>query len=103
MGGKKLMIKCEECGEEFSYGRKISCCNSIHFGMIFSASKKDHKWNCNPDIINYESFELYTKEILEMLVVDDEEPIYYDWNCETSKRFKRQKNMEIKGYVILYE
>ncbi|MFX0022453.1 MAG: hypothetical protein ACFE9S_08995 [Candidatus Hermodarchaeota archaeon] len=69
------MLKCEECGDEFSYGRKINCCKSIYFGMIFSNRKKDHKWNCNPDIISQES----------------------------SKRFRYQRKMEIKDYIILYE
>ncbi len=69
------MIKCEECGDEFSYGRKINCCNSIFFGMIFSENKIDHNWNCSPDIIKREG----------------------------SKRFKYQRKMEIKDYVILYE
>ena len=71
----KIMLKCEECGDEFSYGRKINCCKSIYFGKIFTNSKKDHKWNCNPDIIDR----------------------------EVSKRFKYQRKMEIKDYIILYE
>ncbi|MFX0006514.1 MAG: hypothetical protein ACFFA7_14175 [Promethearchaeota archaeon] len=69
------MIKCEECGDEFSYGRKINCCKSVYFGKIFSNCIKDYKWNCNSDIISQESF----------------------------KRLRSQRKLEIKDYIILYE
>jgi hypothetical protein len=71
----KLMIKCEECRDEFSYGRKINCCNSVFFGVIFTGAKEDHKWNCNPDPIK----------------------------GKVSKTLKYQRKMEIKDYIILYE
>lgn len=70
-----LMIKCEECGDEFSYGRKINCCKSVYFGVIFSGNKDHHKWNCNHDLIKR----------------------------EVSKSLKYQRKMEIKDYIILYE
>lgn len=69
------MIKCDECGEEFSYGRKINCCKSIYFGQIFNASKREHKWNNNPDIVNY----------------------------RTTKKARDQENIEMKHCFILYE
>ncbi len=83
------MIKCEECGAEFSYGRKINCCKSVHFGKIFSSKMNEHRWNCNPGLINYKSVDIHIEKIFEMVVVDDDVPIQYD--------------MELKGYVILYE
>lgn len=95
------MIRCEICGEEFSYGRKISCCKSIHFGIIFSAYKKDHKWNCNPEIIKMEYSDIYPREIIKVII--DNTPISYDWNCETSKRFNLQENIEMRDHIIFYE
>ncbi len=44
------MIECPECGEKYSYGRKIShnCNNnSITFGKIFELDPRSHKWNCD--------------------------------------------------------
>lgn len=44
------MISCPECGEEYSYGRKIShTChkNSIAFGKIFELEHHGHNWNCD--------------------------------------------------------
>lgn len=97
------MIKCLECGDEFSYGRKICCCNSIYFGMIFSDKKIDHKWNCSTNIPNYNIIESRISEILETNVIEDENPVHYNWNCETPMIFKKQRDMEIKEYIIMYE
>jgi len=75
MRDMKLMIKCEECGDEFSYGRKIKCCKSIDFGVIFLGNRKDHKWNCNPEMLSF----------------------------RITEKFRHQETPEIKQSIILYE
>ncbi|MFX0004923.1 MAG: hypothetical protein ACFE9C_09485 [Candidatus Hodarchaeota archaeon] len=67
------MIKCDECGEEFSFGRKINCCKSTHFGVIFTGIRKDYKWNCNPEMISHRIIEksryLETPEIKHSVIL----------------------------------
>ena len=97
------MIKCLEYGDEFSYGRKICCCKSFYFGMIFKDKKIDHKWNCITNITNYNPFESLIPEISETNIVEDEKPVHYNWNCETPIIVKKQKDIEMKDYIIIYE
>ncbi|MBY9020839.1 MAG: hypothetical protein KGD67_07265 [Candidatus Lokiarchaeota archaeon] len=45
-----MIIKCKECGIEFTYGCKIChVCgdNTLFFGAIFNDNRSEHKWNCN--------------------------------------------------------
>jgi hypothetical protein len=72
------MIKCLDCGNEFSYGRKIFCCSSTHFGMIFNENKKHYKWNCHTIIT---------------INKDD----------KSSKMIINQKELEEREYILLYE
>ena len=97
------MIKCLKCGDEFSYGRKICCCNSTYFGMVFNDNKKDYKWNCNTGMASHISTDLSEEVISELSIIDYKKPIYYDWNCETSMRLRNQKKIEEKIYVLIYE
>ncbi len=97
------MIKCLNCGEEFSYGRKISCCNSTYFGMIFNEHKKNHKWNCYTIMTSNNSYESFAEDFPETRIVDYEHFIDYNWNCETSMRLKIQKDLLERDYVLLYE
>jgi hypothetical protein len=49
---KKHMLRCEKCGKEYSYGRKIhhECGeNLINHGVIFEHSRMAHDWNCLSD------------------------------------------------------
>ncbi|MFW9820656.1 MAG: hypothetical protein ACFFE5_13685, partial [Candidatus Thorarchaeota archaeon] len=44
-----MMIKCPDCGLEYSYGRNIChICddNTILFGSIFKEPRKAYNWNC---------------------------------------------------------
>ena len=46
---KKSMLKCNKCGKEYSYGRKIHHeCNQnfVNHGVIFGDSRKRYDWNC---------------------------------------------------------
>ena len=97
------MIKCLKCGDEFSYGRKICCCNSTYFGMIFNDKKKNHKWNCNTAMTSHIPADSSEEDISEISIIDYEKPIYYDWNCETSMRFKNLKGFVEKDYALIYE
>jgi hypothetical protein len=78
------MMKCPECREEFSYGRRISCCNSIHFGAIFEDEGNHYQWNCNRIRIkssNISYQKLISNKILEMKEVNKEKRNSYQWNC----------------------
>jgi len=97
------MIKCHNCGEEFSYGRKICCCNSIFFGMIVNENKKNHKWNCDTMNTINNSYESFVEDFPDKDIVDYEHPIDYNWNCETSMRLKIQKDLLERDYVLIYE
>ncbi len=47
--GIELIIKCPECGLEYSYGRNIChICGklSIFFGAIFKGDRTEYAWNC---------------------------------------------------------
>ncbi|NHJ22361.1 MAG: hypothetical protein EAX91_15555 [Candidatus Lokiarchaeota archaeon] len=44
-----MIIKCPECGLEYSYGRNIchKCeSNTILFGAIFEGPRQTYQWNC---------------------------------------------------------
>ncbi|MFX0074011.1 MAG: hypothetical protein ACFE96_01105 [Candidatus Hermodarchaeota archaeon] len=44
-----MIIKCPECGLEYSYGRNIChICerNTILFGSIFIGPRQTYQWNC---------------------------------------------------------
>jgi hypothetical protein len=97
------LIKCLECGDEFSYGRKITCCNSTYFGKIFNNIKKDYQWNCYKSMSIKVFNKSLVKEIPEIIVLDKGIAINYDWNCDPSLRIKIQKNMEEYDYILIYE
>ncbi|MFX0048751.1 MAG: hypothetical protein ACFE8G_11365 [Candidatus Hermodarchaeota archaeon] len=44
-----MIIRCPECGLEYSYGRNIChVCerNTILFGAIFKGPRQTYQWNC---------------------------------------------------------
>ena len=44
-----MILKCPDCGIEYSYGRSIChiCGDTkIFFGAMFKAKRTDYKWNC---------------------------------------------------------
>ncbi|NHJ23688.1 MAG: hypothetical protein EAX89_03885 [Candidatus Lokiarchaeota archaeon] len=46
------MIKCPECGIEYSYGRNVChICksNSILFGSLFNQPRRNYNWNCSEE------------------------------------------------------
>jgi len=45
-----MAIRCNICGKEYSYGRKISldCCGAVsNFGVIFENGSNTYGWNCS--------------------------------------------------------
>lgn len=107
------MIKCPECEEEFSYGRKIChlCAdNSIFFGSIFQEVKKDYKWNSNTTIACYklttadlECIETHIHDISEKSEIEKEELNYYGWNCETEIRINNEIDKQVKNHILIFE
>jgi uncharacterized OB-fold protein len=50
---RPTMVRCSECGKEFSYGRHIchTCgTKSIPFGRIFEKEGRVVKWNCDTEM-----------------------------------------------------
>ena len=44
-----MIIKCPECGMEYSYGRNLChiCGDTpLFFGSMFKGDRTDHGWNC---------------------------------------------------------
>ena len=57
-----MIIKCKECGIEYTYGRKIChVCgdNTLFFGAILNNNGSEHKWNC---ISGPECIEILTEQ-----------------------------------------
>lgn len=71
--------------------------------MIFNENKRNRKWNCHILISINKSNESFVEDASEINIIDKVQPIKYDWNCETSMRFKNQKGLVEKDYVLLYE
>ena len=71
--------------------------------MIFQDKKIDHKWNCSTNLTNYNLIETPILEISDTNIVEDEKPVHYNWNCETSIIVKKQRDIEMKEYIIIYE
>ncbi|MFX1524989.1 MAG: hypothetical protein ACFFCC_15890 [Promethearchaeota archaeon] len=102
--GPKL-VECPECGEEYSYGRKIShTCknNSITFGKIFEIKCGEHKWNCNTAMACMELLESELDSVesvveitprLEKLEITD-----YKWN-----EIRFNVPLEAKKSQLIYE
>lgn len=76
------MIKCKECGKEYSYGRKIFCCNSTYFGIIFEDNRKIHNWNIIYLLKRKKPNLNHTGEISELNSLKKNLPILNNWNLE---------------------
>ncbi|MFW9826463.1 MAG: hypothetical protein ACFFEY_02465 [Candidatus Thorarchaeota archaeon] len=76
------MIKCKECGKEFSNGRKITCCISTHFGLIFEDNRKSHNWNIKYLLKKNKLNLNHTGEISELNSLKKHIPILNNWNLE---------------------
>ena len=96
------MIKCLNCGEEFSYGRKI-CCHSTYSGIIFNKKRIEHKWNCNIPIHIKMHSKILEEEISDIHIIEIQKPRNYNWNCETSFRIQNQKDLIERDYFLIYE
>ena len=105
--GKPIMIKCKECGVEYSYGRHIchTCgTHSIPFGKLFENEYKVRKWNCDTTMACVElvSSELHTIEsIVEHIPrVEKLEKSEYKWN---NIRSNSHFQVDEKKNLLIYE
>lgn len=109
-----MLMRCLECEEKFSYGRKIChICqdNSIFFGTIFQEDKRDYKWNCNTAITCYrllttelESIESCISDISKINQAEIKERKQYDWNCRsTEKVIDKIDKKEEEEFLLIYK
>ncbi|MFX1411441.1 MAG: hypothetical protein ACFFA6_13905 [Promethearchaeota archaeon] len=107
-----MLIRCPECEEKFSYGRKIChICkdNSIFFGKIFQEDKRDYKWNCNIAMTCYsllttelESIESRIGDISKINQAEMKEQKEYDWNCKPTEKIFDEIDKE-EEFLLIYE
>ncbi|MFX1279170.1 MAG: hypothetical protein ACFFA3_07115 [Promethearchaeota archaeon] len=62
-----VIVKCPNCGEEYSLGRKIfhECDGfSIHHGVVCHGRCKDYQWNCNSEKVTNQKGRLIFNDYL---------------------------------------
>jgi hypothetical protein len=106
-----MIIKCPDCGIEYSYGRNIChVCekNTILFGSIFAPHQKSQSWNC------FDS-SYVRKNVIEQIGVEDKRDMRidrkeilmklrpsYSWNC--FKSVEKVNEVDKKTVLaIIYE
>ncbi len=99
------MIECPECGEKYSYGRKIShTChtNSITFGKIFELEHQGHRWNCDTAMA---CMELLASNLNSVESIVEKNPRFekleateYKWND-----LKLSVEIDVKKTHLIYE
>lgn len=92
------LIECPECGEKYSYGRKIChICesNSIPFGKIFESESKARRWNCDSTMACMEllasdlnTIESIVKEVPHLEKLENNER---DWNIFNNMQINERK------------
>ena len=103
------MIKCFECGEEYSYGRNIyhNCeGKSLTFGKIFEPAQKTYRWNCNTAMT---CLDLMTSEVDRIETIVKEPPHLeklektdYKWNEISTIQYNKIEIDRKKG-LLIYE
>jgi hypothetical protein len=106
--GLKL-IECPECGEKYSYGRKIChICGeiSLPFGKLLVSDIKARKWNCDTSMACMEllSSDLDTAEsvVKEVPHLEKLERTEYEWNQISSIRYNNEQ-IDGKNKLLIYE
>jgi hypothetical protein len=106
-----MIIKCPECGIEYSYGRNIChvCDNNIIlFGSIFFPSQKFRNWNCLEKSCNdSDTIKEIGKSEIKSEETDNKEVIMqeisrYKWNCFKSVEFTTEVDRKV-NLVYIYE
>ena len=107
MERRPITIKCNECGEEYSYGRHIyhTCgSNSMPFGKIFEKECQVRKWNCDTAMACVEllSSDIHTIESIVESVprVEKLENTEYKWN---NIKALSSIHMDEKKNLLVYE
>jgi len=75
------MIRCPECGIEYSYGRNLchACENkTIFHGSIFFEQRKEYAWNCTSTDVK--ATRPSKKELPKFLEQKQEMVILHPWN-----------------------
>jgi hypothetical protein len=97
------MIRCPECGIEYSYGRNLchACDNNIIFhGSIFFEQRKEYAWNCN--CTDIKATKPSKKEFPSFLKQEQEITILHPWNSLDSFSYEFFPLIEKKSN-LLYE
>lgn len=109
VNSRSKMIKCFDCGEEYSYGRRIlHICKtgSIPFGRLFETECTTHKWNCDTTMACFELLEneLDTIETIVKEIPREEilERTDYKWNEISTIKFNNSEVDRKKG-LLVYE
>jgi hypothetical protein len=103
------LIECPECGEKYSYGRKIChICEgiSLPFGKLLVPDIKTRKWNCDTAMACMEllSSDLDTVEsiVKEIPYVEKLERTEYEWNQISTIRYHNEQ-LDGKNKLLIYE
>ncbi|MFX0081869.1 MAG: hypothetical protein ACFE94_08960 [Candidatus Hodarchaeota archaeon] len=103
------LIECPECGEKYSYGRKIChVCegNLLPFGTLFDSDRKARRWNCETVLAcieilssNLDTTETIVKDVphLEKLEKTD-----YKWNQVSTIKYNNEQ-IDGKNKLLIYE
>lgn len=97
------MIRCPECGIEYSYGRNLchACENkTIFHGSIFFEPRKEYAWNCS--CTDMQATRPSKKEFPSFLKNEQEEAILHPWNSLDSNRYELFSIIDKKSN-LLYE
>jgi hypothetical protein len=103
-----MIIKCSECGIEYSYGRNIchKCDNkTIFFGSLLHQYRSYHNWNCEDSHVCLETPLTQIRGVQH--IIDDNknneiiliETLHHKWNC--SEELQLSDN-ELKRPSCLY-
>lgn len=103
---KELIIKCQACGVEYSYGRNIChICDGqcIFFGAILKKERIERQWNCvtKRTLASLDKKKIKTSNFKDIdnyeLIFEEIRP--HEWNCSPLLRTSSQD----KGISYLYE
>ena len=84
-----MIVKCPECGIEYSYGRNLChVCNhnTIFFGSLFNKRRNPSRWNCEDILCDRDNLEQRSeKDGYENKEITMEVITSHQWNCLSIK------------------
>ncbi|MFX1531827.1 MAG: hypothetical protein ACFFBC_11995 [Promethearchaeota archaeon] len=103
------LIECPECGEKYSYGRKIChICEgtTLPFGKLLIPENKERRWNCDTTMAcmelltsDLETVESIVKEVPHLEKLERTE---YEWNQFSTIRYNNEQ-IDGKNKLLIYE